>query len=83
MNKLRLYFTSRRLLKRQLQEALEEKERLEKTYELSAAVVTHLRDERLYRREQLHRVARERDKERRLRLEAEDMLFKHIVDNEE
>ncbi len=68
-------------LARQLQEAWDTSERrlgfLQEAYDKIESLTT-----------QLHRVARERDEERRLRLEAEDMLLDsylriHERDNEE
>jgi len=83
MNKLRLFFTSRRLLMRQLQEAWEERDAWEEASHSwkSAAKAADERHERgnSHLKEQLHRVARERYKERRLRLEAEALL----AENEE
>ena len=74
MKRVRYCFASRKLLKaqavdlqRQLQEAWDKVALLRSINETVA-------QEREYMRDQLHRVARERDEERRLRLEAEGRL---------
>ena len=88
MKHIRYWFARRKLLMaqakdlaRQLQEAWDTSERrlgfLQEAYDKIESITT-----------QLHRVARERDRERELRLEAEDMLLDsylriHERDNEE
>ena len=57
-------------LSRQLQEAWAEQERLDKAFDWAAIKVAECRKEKDYLQEQLHRVARERDNERKLRLAA-------------
>ena len=63
-------------LSRQLTEAWYEIERLEVYADSADSTADNLRD-------QLHRVARERDQERKKRLAAEDALFDMYLDNEE
>jgi len=77
MNRIRFYFASKKVqmaqlhdLSRQLQEAWDEQERLDKAFDWSAVKVAECREERGYLQDQLHRVARERDNERKLRLAA-------------
>ena len=83
MNKLFYYFASKRLqmaklhdLSRQLQEAWEISAGYKEGYDERGKSCDYLQD-------QLHRVARERDNERKLRLEAEDRLLDYHLDNEE
>ena len=72
-------------LSRQLTEAWDEQERLEKAFDWASVRATEYREERDYLQEQLHRVARERDNERKLRLEAEKLrdVYLEQLDNEE
>ena len=65
-------------LSRQLQEAWEENTYLRKMW-----ILAHTNKE--YTRDQLHRVARERDNERKLRLEAEKLrdVYLEQLENEE
>ena len=88
--KLKYWLASKRLLmaqlhdlKRQLQEAWDEQKRLDKAFDFAAVKVAELRDKNDNLRDQLHRVARERDNERKLRLEAEDKLLDYHLDNED
>ena len=85
MNRIRFYFASKKVqmaqlhdLKRQLQEAWEENTYLRKMW-----ILAHTNKE--YTRDQLHRVARERDNERKLRLEAEKLrdVYLEQLENEE
>ena len=62
-------------LAKQLNEAWAEQERLDKAFDFAAVKVAELRDKNDNLRDQLHRVARERDNERKLRLEADDRLL--------
>ncbi len=62
-------------LARQLAEAWSDAEDAERLYINECATNAGLHTDIDYLRDQLHRVARERDEERRLRLEAEDMLL--------
>ena len=69
-------------LQRQWQEMREENERLDKAFCWLSGRATEYREERDSARDQLHRVARERDNERKLRLEAEDRLLDYRLDKE-
>ena len=72
-------------LKRQLQEAWDEQERLDKAFDWSAVKVAECREERDYLQEQLHRVARERFQERELRQAAEklrDVYLEQLAEGE-
>ena len=90
MNCIRFYFASKKVqmaqlhdLKRQLQEAWDEQERLDKAFDWAAIKVAECREERDYLQDQLHRVARERDNERKLRLAAaEDALLDYHLDKD-
>ena len=73
--KLRYWLSSKRLLIAQLQEARDDVEFLNKEYHILHETTTSYLS-------QLHRVARERDKERELRLAAEE-LSKHPLYKEE
>ena len=63
-------------LSRQLQEAWGERDGLVQAYANTLSANASVRA-------QLHRVARERDQERKKRLAAEDALFDMYLDNEE
>ena len=84
-------------LQRQLQEAREENDSLDRAYDIVCEQVRHEEGSHNYTRTQLHRVARERDecyrqhrlaemrrknKERELRLAAKE-LREHYLENEE
>ena len=92
MNRIRFYFASKKVqmaqlhdLKRQLQEAWDEQERLDKAFLWLSGRATEYLKEKDYLQEQLHRVARERDNERKLRLEAEKLrdVYLEQLENEE
>jgi len=92
MNKLRYYFASRKLLKaqavdlqRQLQEAWDDVERKAAALRKVLAQKESLQGDYDYLTTQLHRLARERDEERRLRLAAEELREHYLeqVENEE
>ena len=72
-------------LSRQLQEAWDEQERLDKASRWLWRRATEYLKEKDYLQEQLHRVARERDNERKLRLEAEKLrdVYLEQLENEE
>ena len=72
-------------LAKQLNEAWAEQERLDKAFDFAAVKVAELRDKNDNLRDQLHRVARERDNERKLRLEAEKLrdVYLEQLENEE
>jgi len=83
MKRMRYWLASKKLLmaqlhdlQRQLQEAWNEKDILEDYYMDEWEKSNSLTD-------QLHRVARERDNERKLRLEAEDRLLDRYLENAE
>ena len=82
-DRIRFYFTSKKLqmaqlhdLQRQLQEAWDEGDKLSDNLVDSWDYAGNLLV-------QLHRVARERDNERKLRLEAEDKLLDYRLDKRE
>ncbi len=90
MKRIRLWFARRKLLMaqakdlaRQLQEAWNDAEDAERLYINECATNAGLRTDIDYLRDQLHRVARERDEERRLRLEAEDRLLDRYLGDDE
>ena len=72
-------------LAKQLNEAWAEQERLDKAFDWASVRATEYREERDYLQEQLHRVARERDNERKKRLEAEKLrdVYLEQLENEE
>ena len=72
-------------LSRQLQEAWDEQERLDNAFDWVSMQATECEEQRDYLQEQLHRVARERDDERGLRLEAEKLrdVYLEQLENEE
>ena len=83
MKRMRYWLASKKLLmaqmhdlQRQLQEAWNEKDILEDYYMDEWDKSNSLTD-------QLHRVARERDQERKKRIDAENALLDHYLDNEE
>ena len=92
MKRIRYYFASKKLqmaqlhdLQRQLQEAWDDNEGLEKdvhNWKRSAQVY---QSDYEYVKDMLHRVARERDNERKLRLEAEKLrdVYLEQLENEE
>ena len=69
-------------LARQLQEAWADNERLKNASAYWWDRLSGCREDQAYTTHQLHRVARERDEERRLRLEAEATLEKIYAVNE-
>ena len=83
MNRIRYYFASKKVqmaqlhdLKRQWQEMREERDEWRNEAHDWAISNTNIQS-------QLHRVARERDNERKLRLEAEDKLLDYHLDKRE
>ena len=92
MNRIRYYFASKKLqmaqlhdLKRQLVKAWGNAEDTERLYINECATNAGLQTDIDYLRDQLHRVARERDNERKLRLEAEKLrdVYLEQLENEE
>ena len=91
-DRIRFYFASKKVqmaqlhdLSRQLQEAWDEQERLDKAFDWSAVKVAECREERDYLQDQLHRVARERFQERELRQAAEklrDVYLEQLAEGE-
>ena len=83
MKRMRYWLASKKLLmaqlhdlQRQLQEAWNVSAAFEEGYNERGKAYNNLTD-------QLHRVARERDQERKLRLEAEDRLLDRYLENAE
>ena len=72
---IRLWFTKRKRLVHLLREAQIDRDEWEQ-------VAAIRQQESECRGEQLHRVARERDKERKLRLDADDRLFAYYMEKE-
>ena len=70
-------------LSRQLTEAWYEKDALDVSFALQRMEILELRKARECMRVQLHRVARERDQERKKRLAAEDALLDMYLDEKE
>ena len=70
-------------LSRQLQEAWDENDSLDRAYDIVCEQVRREESNHNYTTSQLHRVARERDQERKKRLAAEDALLDMYLDNEE
>ena len=90
MNRTRYWLSSKKLqmaqlkdLSRQLQEAWDEQERLDNAFDWASMQATECEEQRDYLQDQLHRVARERDNERKLRLEAEGKLQDYHLDKRE
>ena len=97
MNRTRYWLSSKKLqmaqlkdLSRQLQEAWDEQERLDNAFDWASMQATECEEQRDYLQDQLHRVARERDNERKLRLDLQtanaellEALEKVLVENDE
>ena len=79
-DRIRFYFASKKVQMAQLQEAWDEQERLDNAFLWLSGRATEYLKEKDYLQEQLHRVARERDNERKLRLEAERWRDDGLVD---
>ena len=85
MKRIRYYFASKKLqmaqlhdLQRQLQEAWNEQERLDNAFDWVSMQATECEEQMDYLQEQLHRVARERDQERKKRIDAEMLTMEFI-----
>ena len=90
MKRIRYWLTSKRLLMaqaedlhRQLTEAWFDVADMREARDAARAVSLEMAETKHYLTEQLHRVARERDRERKLRLEAEDRLLDRYLENAE
>ena len=83
MKRMRYWFASKKLLMAQLHDL---QRQLQEAWTECDTLGDHLvdsRDREECLRDQLHRVARERDNERKLRLEAEDRLLDYHLDGRE
>ena len=90
MKRIKRWLTSKRLLMaqaedlhRQLTEAWFDVADMREARDAARAVSLEMAETKHYLTEQLHRVASERDNERKLRLEAEDRLLDRYLENAE
>ena len=90
MKRIKRWLTSKRLLmaqmsdlSRQLTEAWYDLEEMQDARDVAREISVELAEQKHYLQDQLHRVARERDQERKLRLEAEDRLLDYHLDGRE
>ena len=85
MNKLFYYFASKKLLMAQAKDLQRQWQEMREERDLALAVNATISDGRTYLIARLHEVTRERDNERKLRLEAEKLrdVYLEQLENEE